>query len=127
MKKRRNNISKRKEDKIYFDGKVIETLPGTRFKVRVDRNKGLEPLVIDSQIKTMFKVRNIKIIKGDFVTIEVDPETDIDAEKGITRGVIIQRLNIEKTAVDNNQNNLLNPKDSNQPPVNANLAVEKKI
>jgi translation initiation factor IF-1 len=63
----------RDENKTYLTGVVIEALPGTRFKVRIERSKGLEPLVVECNLKTMFKARNIKIIKGDNVDIEIDP------------------------------------------------------
>lgn len=87
----RKKTHERREDRIYLDGKVVETLPGTRFKVRVERSKGLEPLIVDCQVKTMFKVKNIKIIKGDLVTVEIDPVVDIDPENNSAKGVIIQR------------------------------------
>lgn len=90
-KQRRSKIHDRREDKIYLDGKVIETLPGTRFKVKIERTKGIEPLIVDCQVKTMFKVKNIKIIKGDNVSVEIDPELDIDPENNSAKGTIIQR------------------------------------
>jgi translation initiation factor IF-1 len=71
-RKRRKEHS-RDENKTYLIGAVSETLPGTRFVVKVERSKGLEPLVIECSLKTMFKARNIKIIKGDTVEIEIDP------------------------------------------------------
>ncbi len=73
-----------KEDKIYLEGVVIETLPGVRFKVRIDRPNNLDPLVIECNTKTLFKVKNIKIIKGDAVVVELDP-TDL------TQGIIVER------------------------------------
>jgi translation initiation factor IF-1 len=91
-RRRRQRQGERREDRIYLDGKVIETLPGTRFKVRIDRSKGLEPLIVDCQVKTLFKVKNIKIIKGDLVTVEIDPELDLDPENNLAKGIIIQRM-----------------------------------
>ncbi len=86
-KRRRSNHnnSEQREDRIYFKGVIIEALPGVKFKVRVERDKGLDPLIIDCQTKTLFKVRRIKILKGDSVTVEVDPMEDL------TKGVIISR------------------------------------
>ncbi|MGL4759757.1 MAG: hypothetical protein ACRCXZ_10590 [Patescibacteria group bacterium] len=75
----------RDENKTYLTGTVAEALPGTRFKVKVERSKGLEPLIVECSLKTMFKARNIKIIKGDTVDIEIDP---MDPE---LKGMIINR------------------------------------
>ena len=91
-RRRGAKLGERREDRIYLDGRVVETLPGTRFKVRIDRSKGLEPLIVDCQVKTMFKVKNIKIIKGDLVSVEIDPELDLDPENNTAKGVIIQRM-----------------------------------
>jgi len=70
-------------NKIYLQGQIIESLPGTRFKVRVKRSANLEDLIIDCQVKTLFKVRRITMIKGDSVTVELDPSEDL------TKGTIV--------------------------------------
>jgi translation initiation factor IF-1 len=71
-------------DKIYFDGVVVETLPGVRFKVKIDRTRDLEPLILECNTKTIFKLRkNLQIIKGDTVTVELDPSDNL------TRGTIV--------------------------------------
>ncbi len=89
--KRRRRVVARKDTKIYLDGIVFETLPSARFKVKISRSKNLDPLIVDCQVKTIFKVRNIKIIKGDQVTVEIDPETGLDPETNTAKGVIIER------------------------------------
>jgi len=68
---------------IYFEGKVVETLPGVRFTVRINRPNGLEPLEIPCITKTSLKSR-VKIIKGDPVLIELDPND-------LTQGTIVER------------------------------------
>lgn len=73
-----------KEDMIYLEGVVTEALPGVRFNVKVERSNGLEPLLIECNTKTLFKVKKIKIIKGDTVIVELDP-TDL------TKGTIVER------------------------------------
>lgn len=73
----------KKEDKVYFEGVVAETLPSVRFKVRIDR-KNLEPLILECQTKSILKVKKVKIIKGDFVTVEVDLED-------LSKGLIVKR------------------------------------
>jgi translation initiation factor IF-1 len=73
-----------KEDMIYFEGVVTDTLPGVRFVVKVERSNNLEPLLIECNTKTLFKLKKIKIIKGDTVVVELDP-------KDLTQGTIIER------------------------------------
>lgn len=74
--KRKNRVRRehfRDENKTYLTGVVTDALPGTRFKIRIERSKGLEPLILECELKTMFKARNIKIIRGDTVDVELDP------------------------------------------------------
>jgi translation initiation factor IF-1 len=70
-------------DMIYLEGRIIEALPGARFKVRVDRENGLEPLIIDADLRTIYKLRHMHLIKGDFVQVEINPAQDL------TKGVIV--------------------------------------
>jgi translation initiation factor IF-1 len=69
----------RKSDKIYLDGIVVESLPGVKFRVKIERSKGLEPLILECQTRAILKVKKIKILKGDTVTVELDPQ---DLSKG---------------------------------------------
>jgi translation initiation factor IF-1 len=78
-RKRSRKVFEKKSDKIYFDGVVYETLPGVRFKVKIER-KNLEPLILECNTKAILKVKRVKIVKGDLVTIELDP---IDLSKGL--------------------------------------------
>ena len=64
--------TKFKDDMIYLQGRVMEALPGVRFVVRIERPNGLEPLEITCSTKTSLKSR-VKIIKGDSVVVELDP------------------------------------------------------
>ena len=82
-RRRRPASYDKKEDKVYFDGVIIETLPSVRFKVKIDR-KNLEPLILECQTKSILKVKRVKIIKGDFVTVEVDLED-------LSKGLIVKR------------------------------------
>jgi translation initiation factor IF-1 len=81
----------RKPEFIYFDGIITEALPGVKFKAKVERSKGLEPMILECQVKAIFKKRRIKIIKGDKVVIEVNPAIDIDPETGQAKGTIVER------------------------------------
>lgn len=82
-RRRRRATFSLKEDKIYLNGVVIESLPSVRFKVRIERPKGLEPLTLECQTKSILKVKKVKIIKGDEVTVELDPQ---DLSKGLIVG-----------------------------------------
>ena len=75
--------TKFKDNMIYFEGVVMETLPSVRFIVRINRPNGLEPLEIPCITKTSLKSR-VKIIKGDSVLIELDPND-------LTQGTIVER------------------------------------
>jgi translation initiation factor IF-1 len=95
--KRRRRVAVEKADKIYFDkGVVIETLPGTQFKVRIDRQgkdgQSLPPIIIVANLKSQLVKARIKVIRGDLVKVEVNPEDMyFNIEQGILKGTIIQR------------------------------------
>ncbi len=94
-KRRRVNVEK--DDKIYFDkAVVIETLPSTTFKVRVDRlsktGEVLPPILIVAILKAQLVKAKVKVIKGDSVKVEVSPEDMyFNLEAGILKGTIVQR------------------------------------
>ena len=75
--------TKFKDNMIYFEGIIVGTLPGVRFTVRINRPNGLEPLEIPCITKTSLKSR-VKIIKGDSVVVELDPND-------LTQGTIVER------------------------------------
>lgn len=68
-----------KEDVIETEGKVIEVLPQTVFKVQL--NNGL---VIKAYLGGKLRMNNIRILEGDKVKIEMSPYD-------LTRGRIIYR------------------------------------
>jgi translation initiation factor IF-1 len=64
---------KRDENKIYFNGVVIETLPGTKFGVEVKNAKpDLPPQKYVCSIPN-WMVNKSKLVLGDPVEIEIDP------------------------------------------------------
>jgi translation initiation factor IF-1 len=65
---------------IRFDGEVIESLPSTTFKVRLDN--GHEVL---AHISGKMRVHYIRLLPGDRVTLEMSPYD-------LTKGRIVQRL-----------------------------------
>lgn len=94
-RRRNRRIVKETDDKIYFDnGLVTETLPGTMFKVRIDREKSgqtLPPIFLVANLKSKL-IRSVKIIKGDKVKVEVNPiDMYFNQDQGILKGTVIQR------------------------------------
>ena len=64
----------KEEDKIRAEGLVIEALPGTQFRVRLDN--GHEVL---AHVSGKMRMHFIRILPGDKVTIEMSP---YDLSKG---------------------------------------------
>lgn len=83
--RRRKSLYKKKSDKIYLEGVVVDTLPGVKFIVKIERSNGLEPLKLTCQTLSMLKVKRVKIIRGDSVEVEIDPSD-------LTKGLIVSRF-----------------------------------
>lgn len=63
-----------KEDHIQMEGKVIETLPNTMFRVELENGH-----VITAHISGKMRKNYIRILTGDAVTVELTP---YDLNKG---------------------------------------------
>ena len=63
-----------KEDNIDFEGLVIETLPNTTFKVKLENDH-----VITAHISGKMRKNYIRILTGDKVKVEMSP---YDLSKG---------------------------------------------
>ncbi|MDG1693373.1 MAG: translation initiation factor IF-1 [Porticoccaceae bacterium] len=63
-----------KEDHIEFDGEVIDTLPNTMFKVKLENDH-----VITAHISGKMRKHYIRILTGDKVKVEMTP---YDLSKG---------------------------------------------
>ncbi|NLE45234.1 MAG: translation initiation factor IF-1 [Chloroflexi bacterium] len=72
-------MSKQKEDKIEVEGTVIEALPSTQFRVRLD--SGHEIL---AYLSGKMRKYYIRILLGDRVRVELSPYD-------LTRGRIVYR------------------------------------
>ena len=68
------------EDKIQVEGLVVEALPGTQFRVRLDN--GHEVL---AHISGRMRVNYIRLLPGDKVILEMSPYD-------LTKGRITKRL-----------------------------------
>lgn len=57
-----------KEEAIEFEGKVVEVLPGSRFKIKLDNGH-----IVDGILSGKMRTNNIKVILHDKVVIEMTP------------------------------------------------------
>ncbi|MBT4928862.1 MAG: translation initiation factor IF-1 [Porticoccaceae bacterium] len=57
-----------KEDHIEFDGEVIDTLPNTMFRVKLENDH-----VITAHISGKMRKHYIRILTGDKVKVEMTP------------------------------------------------------
>ena len=57
-----------KEDNIEFDGLVVETMPNTTFKVKLENDH-----VITAHISGKMRKNYIRILTGDKVKVEMTP------------------------------------------------------
>ncbi|MBP3799535.1 MAG: translation initiation factor IF-1 [Bacilli bacterium] len=68
-----------KEDTIEMEGKVIEVIPGGKYKVELENG-----YVIEAYVSGKIRMNYIRILPGDKVTMEISPYD-------LTRGRIIYR------------------------------------
>jgi translation initiation factor IF-1 len=57
-----------KDDVIEAEGKIIELLPNTNFKVELSNGH-----IVNAYLSGKLRLNNIKIVEGDRVTIEMSP------------------------------------------------------
>jgi translation initiation factor IF-1 len=69
-----------KEDSIQLEGRVVDVLPGTMFKIQLDSN---EQIVL-GYISGRMRQNDIKILLGDTVLVEFSPYD-------LSRGRIVRR------------------------------------
>jgi translation initiation factor IF-1 len=68
-----------KEDAIQMEGEVVETLPNTTFRVKLDNGH-----VVMAHISGRMRKNYIRILTGDKVTVELTPYD-------LTKGRIVYR------------------------------------
>lgn len=73
-KKQANQELMAKEDAIQMEGEVLETLPNTTFRVKLDNGH-----VVTAHISGRMRKHYIRILTGDKVTVELTP---YDLSKG---------------------------------------------
>ena len=70
-----------KQEAIKVEGKVIEVLPGTKFKVELENNH-----VVTAHISGKMRMHYIRILPGDRVEVELSPY-DLNQGRITFRGV----------------------------------------
>ena len=75
-----NMVQKQEKEIIKMEGIIVETLPSTTFKVRLDN--GHEVL---AHISGRMRVNYIRLLPGDKVLMEMSPYD-------LTKGRVIQRM-----------------------------------
>lgn len=92
-----------KEDLITMQGEIVEILPNTEFKVKLLDNQ----IVIFAHASGKIRKNKIKIIKGDYVNVEM---TTYD----LTKGRIVRRFKNMAEMQHNLNNNADEPPTANQ-------------
>lgn len=68
------------QDVIEIEGKIVEVLPNTLFRVEIDRSPELPELVgrvILAHISGKMRLHYIKLLTGDRVKMEMSPKYDL--------------------------------------------------
>ena len=73
-----------KEDQIEMEGEVIDTLPNTTFRVKLENDH-----VVIGHLSGKMKMYKIRVLPGDTVTIELSPYD-------LNRGRIVRREKVDE-------------------------------
>ncbi len=69
------------KDVIEVEGKVVEVLPNTLFRIEIERSLDLPELlgrVILCHISGKMRMHYIRLLEGDRVRVEMSPKYDLD-------------------------------------------------
>lgn len=69
------------KDTIEVEGKILEVLPNTLFRVAIDKSTDLPELigrVILCHISGKMRMHYIRLLEGDRVRIQMSPKYDLD-------------------------------------------------
>lgn len=75
-------------DVIEVEGKVLEVLPNTLFRVEIDRSAQLPELVgriVLAHISGKMRLHYIRLMVGDRVKMQMSPKYDLDKARIILR------------------------------------------
>ena len=74
-------LAKMDQETIEVEGKILEVLPNTLFRVAIDRSSEIPELVgrvILAHISGKMRMHYIKLLAGDRVKMEMSPKYDLD-------------------------------------------------
>ena len=57
-----------KDDTIEVEGKVLEIIPGGKFKVQLENG-----YIVEAHVSGKIRMHHIRILPGDRVTVEISP------------------------------------------------------
>ena len=69
------------KDTLEVEGKILEVLPNTLFRVEIDKSADLPELmgrVILCHISGKMRMHYIRLLEGDRVRIQMSPQYDLD-------------------------------------------------
>ena len=81
MMQNKTSLLLRNKDVIEIEGKVVEVLPNTLFRVKIEKSEGLPELlgrVILCHISGKMRMHYIRLLEGDRVRVEMSPRYDLD-------------------------------------------------
>lgn len=76
------------KDTIEVEGKILEVLPNTLFKVKIEQSNNLPELVgrvILCHISGKMRMHYIRLLEGDRVRIQMSPKYDLDKGRIVFR------------------------------------------
>lgn len=77
-----------RSDIVEVEGKVVEVLPNTLFRVQIDKSEELPELlgrIILCHISGKMRMNYIRLLEGDRVKIEMSPRYDLDKGRIVFR------------------------------------------
>ncbi len=83
-------MTKQRDDKIVATGTIVEVLPATMFRVKID---GTNHIVL-SHLSGKMRLNFIKLVVGDRVRVEMSPYD-------LTKARIVYRITEKKTQNEN--------------------------
>lgn len=74
-RKSKKNFKKKTQNPTII-GHIEKKLPGGRFEIKVQTREGVEPVILNN-IRVSNKLRRLKLVIGDKVKVEFDPEAGL--------------------------------------------------
>lgn len=79
------HVVKKRKGCLAFRGQVIEDLPGDQFRVSLDIEGFEDKQIMNAYISGQMRFHRIRVIKGDFVIVEIPEEGDSSCGRIVSR------------------------------------------